>query len=1006
MAEVVQPTHPSSFEEVSLTPGSVVGEYRIESKLAAGGMGTVYAAVHPIIGKRAAIKVLKTEHSRDAGLIQRFIDEARAVNHIGHEHIVDIFAFGTLPDGRSYFVMEWLVGESLKQAFRRRPIPFLETVEILTQLCDALHAAHVKGIIHRDLKPDNVFLEDTRGGQSAKLLDFGIAKLSGAARGRQASASADTNPDVVMGTPDYISPEQASGADTFAPADCYSLGVIAYELLTKKRPFYGSGPMEVLIKHVSTPPPPPRSIRPDIPPSLEGLVLSMLAKDPGQRPTVPEVRDTLEEMARVARVTSSMPRRPNRAFERPVLVRSAERLTEITRPLLSELSAGACWVDANGQPPAVGTPMVLRFEVPRLDGRFDFDGVVTGLFGAQGERTLIRYDRVSKRVIDAVVELTSVSTRGVTTGSAEWREGTRVAESPWVAFLSGDEPDSDREEEGSGPTIPVSRPSMPPITRTDEATVGTPEAPTPPPRRFAWLGLGARMLAITVFIAVCAVASVAFVALRQARIDREFYVQDQNLTTARALAEAMEQTMVVWQKQLELTLSKGVYEGPKNEFSDLATCKAGACRSVFGTSPSPAIIEELVAQLGASDLAIRSGEEELWVAAGRRGSWATARVDGHRLNQLADTTPNVDLAVVGRDGGVVTTHGPRAVPNLGRHAFVKDVVGDERPDGASLYTADGQSYLGSFSRAGPLTLVVVSPLAVTVDQIGVLARQVTLVAAVVLGVAILLALLLSTTTTSRLRRLAAHARRVARGDFAEMPKVSGRDEVSELARYFQDMTRALQERDEQVLAAQRAASADEARAVQRSLSQWLQQDLASRLAAIQAAVEEEPRDSESHFELRKHLRSLSAQATNSLQSALLFASTSRQRIDVATAVRESVHNLENRRPAIQLSFSAPNAVLFPWIEADDSRLRETVLVLVREAIDVAESRVDVRLHMDGEDRVVLTVTYDGPKPSAAGVARRVGELSRDQTGEVRIAEDANGRPAIVVRYETRTEGEA
>jgi serine/threonine protein kinase len=141
-------------------PGALVGEYRIEGELGAGGMGRVYAAIHPVIAKRAAIKVLHPELSRDPAAVERFVREARVVNEIGHPNIVDIFAFGTLADGRNYFVMEQLRGESLKARMQRARLSLDEVRAVLATIATALEAAHKVGVVHRDLKPDNVFLVD------------------------------------------------------------------------------------------------------------------------------------------------------------------------------------------------------------------------------------------------------------------------------------------------------------------------------------------------------------------------------------------------------------------------------------------------------------------------------------------------------------------------------------------------------------------------------------------------------------------------------------------------------------------------------------------------------------------------------------------------------------------------------------------------------------------------------------------------------------------------------
>src|SRR5262249_20889468 len=147
--------------------------------LGKGGMGVVFAGVQPVIGKKVAIKVLNEELSRDSQMVHRFIQEARAVNQIGHRNIVDIFSFGQLPTGQQYFVMEHIPGETLASRIESPPMPtFEEAFAILMEVCDALVAAHGEGIVHRDLKPDNIYLATIKGGtRQVKILDFGIAKL-------------------------------------------------------------------------------------------------------------------------------------------------------------------------------------------------------------------------------------------------------------------------------------------------------------------------------------------------------------------------------------------------------------------------------------------------------------------------------------------------------------------------------------------------------------------------------------------------------------------------------------------------------------------------------------------------------------------------------------------------------------------------------------------------------------------------------------------------------------
>src|SRR6476646_10109668 len=273
-----------------LSAGTVVGEYTIDCKLGDGGMATVYGATHPLIGKKAAIKVMNPALSVDAGLVERFILEARAVNAIGHPNIVDVFSFGRLADGRSYFVMEWLQGQTLYDRMWDRRPTLDEALDLVDQVCDALEAAHEKGIVHRDLKPANVFLVPVRGRRDlVKLLDFGVAKLIATVEGLDGSDPMSRPPQTmtgqVVGTPDYSSPEQARAKPVDGKTDIYALGVIAYEMILGRRPFEADNTADVVRMHLTDPPPPPRSFWPEIPSLLDELLLSMLDKTPMKRPS-------------------------------------------------------------------------------------------------------------------------------------------------------------------------------------------------------------------------------------------------------------------------------------------------------------------------------------------------------------------------------------------------------------------------------------------------------------------------------------------------------------------------------------------------------------------------------------------------------------------------------------------------------------------------------------------------------------------------------------------------
>jgi serine/threonine-protein kinase len=277
-----------------LPPGMAIGEYRIEARIGDGAMGVVYSAIQPVIGKRAAVKVMNSRLCVDPVAVERFVQEARAVNQIGHPNIVDVFAFGSLPDGRSYLIMEWLQGETLGQRLQRGPVPLSEAVAILFQISDGLAAAHDKNVVHRDLKPENIFLMPVRKRRlMVKLLDFGVAKLRGAGGVGRVDHTAEGHS---VGTPRYMSPEQARGKETDHRADIYSLGVTAYEMLVGRVPFEGDEAIDLMHKHVYEVPPSPNSIRPELPVQLDRLLMQMLEKRADRRPTLPQVETVLGEI--------------------------------------------------------------------------------------------------------------------------------------------------------------------------------------------------------------------------------------------------------------------------------------------------------------------------------------------------------------------------------------------------------------------------------------------------------------------------------------------------------------------------------------------------------------------------------------------------------------------------------------------------------------------------------------------------------------------------------------
>src|SRR6201996_4548498 len=268
------------------------GRYRVVRRLGTGGMAEVFLAEDQQLGRKVALKLLHRRFAEDPGFVERFRREAQAAAGLQHPNIVSVYDRGAF-DGTYYIAMECVPGQSLKQLIRREaPIDQVRAIDITIQILKAARSAHRHGVIHRDLKPHNVIIDDT---DHAKVTDFGIAR---------AGASDMTETGSIMGTAQYLSPEQAQGHAVSAASDLYSVGVVLYEMLTGRVPFDAESPVTIALKHVSEAPTPPSVLNPNVPPELEQTVLWVLNKDPADRPADADQLITVLEHCRQA-ITSA-----------------------------------------------------------------------------------------------------------------------------------------------------------------------------------------------------------------------------------------------------------------------------------------------------------------------------------------------------------------------------------------------------------------------------------------------------------------------------------------------------------------------------------------------------------------------------------------------------------------------------------------------------------------------------------------------------------------------------
>ena len=366
-----------------LLGATIADRYQIVRKLGEGGMGTVYLALHTILEKQVALKVLHGEFARKPDLVERFMQEAKAASRIRHENVIDISDFGVSPDGHVYFAMELLHGRDLHDLIARARlagdvVPWARTKKIFLQICAALSAAHARGIVHRDLKPENVYLVEFLGDPDfVKLLDFGIAKLTDVSS--EEGARKLTKTGMLFGTPEYMSPEQARGEQVDHRVDIYAMGCILFQLVTNRVPFESDNFMAVLSQHLTEQPPkiPPQIFdRIGAPRALAGVIEHALVKDRNRR------YQTIDELANAVRQVSG---------EAPVTPR--HRPLTAPEPVSREPSGSRVRTQWKGEPKvpeiAIDEPRATR---PRSKVPFVVLGVLVLVAGAFAAAFALRSD--------------------------------------------------------------------------------------------------------------------------------------------------------------------------------------------------------------------------------------------------------------------------------------------------------------------------------------------------------------------------------------------------------------------------------------------------------------------------------------------------------------------------------------------------------------------------------------------------------------------------------------
>src|SRR5437867_4567377 len=285
---------------MTLGTGAKLGRYEIRAKIGEGGMGEVYLAEDTRLGRKVAIKVLAERFTQNRDRLSRFDQEAYAASALNHPNIITIYEMGD-EDGRHFIATEFIDGVTLKKHLRSGPMDFAEVLNIAIQIASALEEAHAAGIIHRDIKPENIMIR--RNGH-VKVLDFGLAKLTEASLSEDETdneavtrALVQTDAGVVMGTSQYMSPEQARGKPINARTDIWSLGVVLYEMAAGRAPFFGDTKTDVIVAIAKTDPPPVARFAPNLPAEFEWIVMKALRKNVDERyQTIKEFESDLKKL--------------------------------------------------------------------------------------------------------------------------------------------------------------------------------------------------------------------------------------------------------------------------------------------------------------------------------------------------------------------------------------------------------------------------------------------------------------------------------------------------------------------------------------------------------------------------------------------------------------------------------------------------------------------------------------------------------------------------------------